>query len=268
MDSTGLDILSKLVRLGQRKQVCLQWIPSHVGVPGNEAADELAGRGCDLPKPSSIVLTHTEIHSFQRNKMNLTWRNPPARHRNAAESSGLSLQCRSSRAYQTALTRFRSGHLRSMTFVQGDALRRNRRQYEQLTDFDRGRIIGLREAGWSNRRIGRHLGRSDMVVARCWQQWITEGRVYRRGGSGRPRNTNDREDRAIRRVATSAPTTSLASIQRHLPPSRHPVPSRETIRRRLTEVGLRSRRPLRRLPLTPHHRQCRLDFADLGQLGV
>ncbi|GFV67303.1 hypothetical protein TNCV_3670581 [Trichonephila clavipes] len=69
-----------------------------------------------------------------------------------------------------------------------------------------------------------------MVVARCWQQWITEGRVYRRGG--------------------------------------HPVPSRETIRRRLTEVGLRSRRPLRRLPLTPHHRQCRLDFADLGQLGV
>ncbi|GFV27938.1 HTH_38 domain-containing protein [Trichonephila clavipes] len=106
-------------------------------------------------------------------------------------------------------------------------LRRNRRQYEQLTDFDRGRIIGLREAGWSNRRIGRHLGRSDMVVARCWQQWITEGRVYRRGGSGRPRNTNDREDRAIRRVATSAPTTSLASIQRHLPPSRHPVPSRE-----------------------------------------
>ncbi|GFW52585.1 HTH_Tnp_Tc3_2 domain-containing protein [Trichonephila clavipes] len=118
-----------------------------------------------------------------------------------------------------------------------DASRRNRRQYEQLTDFDRGRIIGLRGSSGSQK-----------------------GRVYRRGGSGRPRNTNDREDRAIRRVATSAPTTSLASIQRHLPPSRHPVPSRETIRRRLTEVGLRSRRPLRRLPLTPHHRQCRLDF--------
>ncbi|GFW72782.1 HTH_Tnp_Tc3_2 domain-containing protein [Trichonephila clavipes] len=123
-----------------------------------------------------------------------------------------------------------------------DASRRNRRQYEQLTDFDRGRIVGLREAGWSNRRIGRPLGRSDMVVARCWQQWITEGRVYRRGGSGQ--GTQMIANRAIRRVATSAPTTSLASIQRHLPPSRHPVPSRETIRRRLTEVGLRSRRPL------------------------
>ncbi|GFS66007.1 hypothetical protein TNCV_2510291 [Trichonephila clavipes] len=73
-------------------------------------------------------------------------------------------------------------------------LRRNRRQYEQLTDFDRGRIIGLREAGWSNRRIGRHLGRSDMVVC-----------------------------------------SVLATVDHR----RHPVPSRETIRRRLTEAGLR-----------------------------
>ncbi|GFY15636.1 RNase H domain-containing protein [Trichonephila clavipes] len=119
MDSTGLDILSKLARLGQRKQVCLQWIPSHVGVPGNETADELAGKGCGLSSPSSTVLTHSEIHAFQITKINLTWRNPPAHHWYAAKSPGLSIHCRSSGAHQTALARFRSGHLRSMTFVQG-----------------------------------------------------------------------------------------------------------------------------------------------------
>ncbi|GFY36105.1 uncharacterized protein TNCV_4844771 [Trichonephila clavipes] len=51
--------------------------------------------------------------------MNLTWRNPPAHHCYAAKSPGLSMLCRKSRVHQTALACFRSGHLRSMTFVQG-----------------------------------------------------------------------------------------------------------------------------------------------------
>ncbi|GFU84548.1 RNase H domain-containing protein [Trichonephila clavipes] len=112
MDSTGLDIILKLARLGQRKQVCLQLIPSSMGVPGNEAADELAGRGCGFLNPSSSVVSHSEIHSLHRAKKNLTWRNPPAHHWYVAKSHGLSLQC-SSRALQTALARFRSGHLRA-----------------------------------------------------------------------------------------------------------------------------------------------------------
>ncbi|GFT74223.1 uncharacterized protein TNCV_4081441 [Trichonephila clavipes] len=40
-------------------------------------------------------------------------------------------------------------------------LHRFRRQYEQLSQFERGRIIGMMEAGWTARRIVRH---SDCVV--------------------------------------------------------------------------------------------------------
>ncbi|GFT89191.1 uncharacterized protein TNCV_3085681 [Trichonephila clavipes] len=53
-------------------------------------------------------------------------------------------------------------------------LRRFRRQYEQLSQFERGRIIGMMETGLPARRVARQLGRSDWVVRRCWDQWIQE----------------------------------------------------------------------------------------------
>ncbi|GFX54272.1 hypothetical protein TNCV_3823711 [Trichonephila clavipes] len=43
-------------------------------------------------------------------------------------------------------------------------LRRFRRQYEQLSQFERGRIISRREDGWLARRVAHQLGRSDYVV--------------------------------------------------------------------------------------------------------
>ncbi|GFV61196.1 uncharacterized protein TNCV_499881 [Trichonephila clavipes] len=58
------------------------------------------------------------------------------------------------------------------------SLRRFRRQYEQLSQFERGRIIGMMEAGCSGRRVSRELGRSDCVVRRCWDQWIRSERCY------------------------------------------------------------------------------------------
>ncbi|GFT67780.1 uncharacterized protein TNCV_271691 [Trichonephila clavipes] len=42
-------------------------------------------------------------------------------------------------------------------------LRQFRRQYEQLSQIERGRIIGMMEAGWSARQIARQLVRSDCV---------------------------------------------------------------------------------------------------------
>ncbi|GFU44501.1 transposable element Tcb1 transposase [Trichonephila clavipes] len=77
-------------------------------------------------------------------------------------------------------------------------LRRFRRQYEQLSQFERGRIIGMMEAGWSARQVARQLGRSDCVVKRCWDQWIREMPFTRKAGSGRPRQTSHHEDRHIR----------------------------------------------------------------------
>ncbi|GFY00725.1 transposable element Tcb2 transposase [Trichonephila clavipes] len=98
-------------------------------------------------------------------------------------------------------------------------LRRFRRQYEQLSQFERGRIISMMEAGWSARRVARQLGRSDCVVRRCWNQWIREMSFTRRPGSGRPRQTSHREDCHIVRNARVQPTASSGTVQAHITPS-------------------------------------------------
>ncbi|GFX06327.1 transposable element Tcb2 transposase [Trichonephila clavipes] len=76
-------------------------------------------------------------------------------------------------------------------------LRRFRRQYEQLSQLERGRIIGVMEAGWSAKQVARQSGRYDCVVRRCWDHLIREMSFTRRPGSGCPRQTSRREDHHI-----------------------------------------------------------------------
>ncbi|GFX67356.1 HTH_Tnp_Tc3_2 domain-containing protein [Trichonephila clavipes] len=90
-------------------------------------------------------------------------------------------------------------------------LRSFRRQYEQLSQFERGTIIDMMEAGWSARQLARPLSHSDCVVRRCWDQWIREMSFTRRPGSGCPRQTSRREDRHIVRNARVQTIASSAA---------------------------------------------------------
>ncbi|UYV61580.1 hypothetical protein LAZ67_1005361 [Cordylochernes scorpioides] len=134
--------------------------------------------------------------------------------------------------------------------------RKIRAHYEHMSEFETGRAIGLKEAGWSNQLIARHLCRSDAAIRRCWQKWVNNGSMQRQDGSGRPRATTEREDRAIVRMAVAAPESTLSTIQRVTGTQ----VSKMTINRRLRGRNLRARRPLRCLPLTPVHRQVRLQW--------
>ncbi|GFW12326.1 HTH_Tnp_Tc3_2 domain-containing protein [Trichonephila clavipes] len=79
-------------------------------------------------------------------------------------------------------------------------------------DFDKGRIIELKEADWANRRIARHMGRRDAAIRRYWQEWVENGRFQFHDGSGRPMATADQEDRVIFRSLAS--DSSLSTIRR------------------------------------------------------
>ncbi|GFU83209.1 HTH_Tnp_Tc3_2 domain-containing protein [Trichonephila clavipes] len=112
-----------------------------------------------------------------------------------------------------------------------------------------------------------HKTRQECGLPRDWQMIkmskpMRQGIAYHRGGSRRPRNTNVRDDSAIIRATTSLTIRSLESFRCHLPQSRHSVVPRETLQRRLVDVGIRRRQLLKRLPLAPHHRQCQMDFCQ------
>ena len=119
--------------------------------------------------------------------------------------------------------------------------------------IERGRIVGLREAGWTYRRIAAHVGHNISVVCRCFQQWSVEYSHTRRLGSGRLHGIDARYDRRIMRAAVAR-----AASRKEIWSDAAPVLSPRTTGNCLLAAGLRSRVSLARLPLTSRHRQVRL----------
>ncbi|GBM44317.1 hypothetical protein AVEN_232109-1 [Araneus ventricosus] len=101
----------------EKSRVCIQWIPSHVGVFGNEVADLLAKEGSALPSTASGELFASEIFSIHRAEANSAWKVPPTHEWYAGNRPGLSLQVEGTRSSQSALARLRSVHIKSLKFV-------------------------------------------------------------------------------------------------------------------------------------------------------
>ncbi|GFW76369.1 HTH_Tnp_Tc3_2 domain-containing protein [Trichonephila clavipes] len=91
------------------------------------------------------------------------------------------------------------------------------------------------------------MGRSDVAIRRCSQEWVKNNRFQHQDSSGRPRATADRKNRLIFRSAVTASNSSLSTVRR----TTRTRMSTMTIHRRLIEQNLRSYRPLRHLPSTP-----------------
>ncbi|GFX00199.1 HTH_Tnp_Tc3_2 domain-containing protein [Trichonephila clavipes] len=110
--------------------------------------------------------------------------------------------------------------------------KRARRHFSQLSEFERGLIIGMKTAGWSTRPVADQVDRSE--------------------------KTTRREDRRIVRQALVDPTVTRSTILADVGVVIVP----ETISRHLAEANLKSKRPFRALPLTPEHRQLRLQWCQ------
>ncbi|GFY28351.1 uncharacterized protein TNCV_4396831 [Trichonephila clavipes] len=91
--------------------------------------------------------------------------------------------------------------------------KRTRRHFSQLSEFERGLIIGMKTAGWSTRSVAAQVDRSECAVRNCWEQWTREGTHARKTGFGATRKTTKREDRRIVRQALVDPTVTRSTIR-------------------------------------------------------
>ncbi|GFX26935.1 transposable element Tcb1 transposase [Trichonephila clavipes] len=67
--------------------------------------------------------------------------------------------------------------------------RKQRSAFDQVSDFDRERIVANRDCGLSFREIGSRVGRSQTTVMRICDRWMQKGTTDRRGRSHPPQCT-------------------------------------------------------------------------------
>jgi transposase len=132
--------------------------------------------------------------------------------------------------------------------------------YSELTDFEKGRLVGMLEAGKSLNCVAQHLHRDKKTIRFWWRKWQTTGNVDRLPGRGRKRLSTDRTDRALRRAIKCDRFATYSSIwNRH---SALRILSQRTLRRRALQLGYISARPVRCIPLTTKHRYQRVQWCN------
>ena len=129
----------------------------------------------------------------------------------------------------------------------------DRRLRRHLSQDEMNRGIGMPHSGLSQRHVANVLGVSQSVVSRMWNRFITTGNVrHLHAGGENAQPMGFKTDFWWFRHGPTDLTTQNATGVRI---------STQTIRNRLHDAGLRSRRPAIRVPLTRYHMQMRLAWA-------
>ncbi|KFM76484.1 Transposable element Tcb1 transposase, partial [Stegodyphus mimosarum] len=134
-------------------------------------------------------------------------------------------------------------------------------QKMHLDDFLRGRIIGRLECARSQLEVSDELGIAQSVISSLWQRFRDDGNESRRYSTGRPRVTTPNGDRYLAVTAKRNRRSTASDPSRQLSSATGTTISRQTAYRRLGQIGLYARRPVRCIPLTTTHFLLRLAWS-------
>ena len=122
-----------------------------------------------------------------------------------------------------------------------------------LSEAEIWRAVGMVEQGATHRQVGDVFDVHHSVINRAWSRFQRYGTPVRRHGGVRERATSAAQDRFLviqaSQLRTDLQNASGVNI------------STQTIRSRLLEGSLRSRRPCIRIPLTRNHHRVWYEWA-------
>ncbi|GFY35051.1 transposable element Tcb1 transposase [Trichonephila clavipes] len=107
--------------------------------------------------------------------------------------------------------------------------RKQRSAFDQVSEFDRERIVAYRDCGLSFRQIGRRVGRNQTTVMWICDRWMEEGTTDRHGRSHPPQCTTSREDWQIVRMAVTDHSVTSRTVAQHIESVTHYSASARTM---------------------------------------
>ena len=131
----------------------------------------------------------------------------------------------------------------------------------RLTADQRVRALAWLDEGLGQREVARRLQVPHSVIQRLHQRFIETGAVQERQRSGRPRVTTRQEDRYLVLSVLRERSATSVTLRGQLRDATGTNISCSTVRRRLMEQNLRSRRPAVRPQLSVAIRARRLAWA-------
>ena len=130
----------------------------------------------------------------------------------------------------------------------------------RLLQNERKRAVGMFQAGMTQTEIANHFNCSRMTIYRLLVRVRATGTSDRRR-SGRPRETTSRQDRHVTLIHLHNRFVTAVDTARRTLGICNNIISDQTVRNRLRQSGLRSRRPLKGMELKRRHRIARLQWA-------
>ncbi|GFS82618.1 transposable element Tcb1 transposase [Trichonephila clavipes] len=110
---------------------------------------------------------------------------------------------------------------------------RHRASFDQVSEFDRRRIISYSDCGLFFREISQHVGRNQATVLWVCHRWMQEETTDRQGRSHSPHCDTARDDRRIVRMEVMDRAATSRIIAQQIQSVTHHLVSARTIRHHL-----------------------------------